>query len=472
MSNKTIFNILLVLAIAYRFCFQFIFPKFNGDEIAIGINIKESDLFELLKPLHRGQSAPPLFLIIQKLIITHFPGPFWIKIKLLSFIASTAIVVVMRKWVSNNGNRLFFILPVVVLFFNPFLVYNSLTVKQYVFDLLGIVCLLTFFRDRWFKKYGFLFFIVWILFSNVGLFGVSGYLLSLYFEHDKKINLLKTLNFFKKNITVILSPIPYVIYFFWYKNQQGYYELYSYMQEYWKDNFITFNKNLFSQLLRIFHSVWIYFYSYIEILGGVLFAITSFAFIKHFFFKNKDFENKEITLLGYIILVHIFFNFLKLYPFSDRLILYTVVFFVLLLTVGIYSIFKTKGKIMISIVSGVISIGFAYNLNYATNDVYSLMEKLNQLKTQEIYLTNNALSNYNQFNNFTDYYFRCTKKLQSLSEENKMIPSKGAIIVSDVHKKYKPNKTAKEEQIITELLKSNKLTLIEKINGFNLYIVN
>ncbi len=88
---RKIFLILLLSGIILRFFTQFIFPIFNGDEISLGNNIKHSSFIELLYPLKYGQSSPPLFLLIQKLIVTISPLHFWINVKILSFISSTFV---------------------------------------------------------------------------------------------------------------------------------------------------------------------------------------------------------------------------------------------------------------------------------------------------------------------------------------------------------------------------------------------
>ena len=85
---KKTYLLLLICGIVLRFTTQFIYPIFNVDEISLGNNIKHSSFIELLYPLKYGQSSPPLFLWLQKTIISISPFSFWINIKILSFVSS------------------------------------------------------------------------------------------------------------------------------------------------------------------------------------------------------------------------------------------------------------------------------------------------------------------------------------------------------------------------------------------------
>ena len=140
---KNFLKLLVLIGIAIRLVLQFFYPCFNVDEMALGSNIVSKSFAQLLYPLDCYQSAPPLFLCTQKLFITYLPFPFWINIKVLSFLVSAASVFLFYKLVAKKNDFLS-VLLLVLFVFNPYLIYNSLTVKQYTFDLLGVLMVLNF----------------------------------------------------------------------------------------------------------------------------------------------------------------------------------------------------------------------------------------------------------------------------------------------------------------------------------------
>lgn len=157
---KRIYLLLLFIGIILRFILQFIYPVFNVDEISLGNNIKYSNFIELLHPLKFGQSSPPLYLWLQKIIITISPLSFWINIKILSFISSIVGIILFYLFIKKNDYKVIFLLLFTIFLFNPFNIGNSLTVKQYTFDLTGILFMLVYFKSRWFNRYNWVFFVV------------------------------------------------------------------------------------------------------------------------------------------------------------------------------------------------------------------------------------------------------------------------------------------------------------------------
>ncbi|WP_055448719.1 hypothetical protein [Lacinutrix mariniflava] len=107
MKNRIVFYILCFAGVLYRFYYQFLIPSFNGDEISLGLNIKELNYSQLLQPMSRGQSAPPLFLWLQK-FISNLPIPNWIGFKLVSFFISILVVIVFLKFIKKKHTTLFF----------------------------------------------------------------------------------------------------------------------------------------------------------------------------------------------------------------------------------------------------------------------------------------------------------------------------------------------------------------------------
>ena len=216
---KKILFIIMILGIALRFTLQFVFPSFNVDEISLASNFYKT-YYQLLFPLDNLQSSPPLYLWTQKTIISFFPFSFWVNVKILSFISSSLGLYFFYRLILKSD--IYLAIFMMVLFtFNPYIIYNSLTVKQYTIDLLGILILLNFYKDYYFLKFNAIFFCIWSLFSNLGLFGVAGFLVFQYFILFDKINFSNIILFTKKNIFTFISTLPYMIYFSWFMNQKG-----------------------------------------------------------------------------------------------------------------------------------------------------------------------------------------------------------------------------------------------------------
>lgn len=461
--------LLFFIGFFIRFYFQFLEPSFNVDEISLGNNLKELTFKELLKPLKYGQSSPPLYLFLQKLILSIFPFAFWIKIKTLNFVCSILILFFFYKFLKRTLNPIV-ILVYAILVFNPFIIYNSLTIKQYGFDLLGVLILITFYNNVTFKKYSWIFFTFWCLISNIGLFGCAGFLIFNFFFEEKKFSFNKIIFWIKKNIKIILAPFPYLIYFVWYLNQDGASALKDYMVEYWSGSFIPFNSSIFKYILFLCHQIWISFYSAYEFWGVILFLMT-LPSILYLAKKKEILFKKPILLLLCILLVHIGLNILHIYPLSDRLFLYLAPLFILLLGSSLDIILKhfkskrLKYVLTFTIVFVTISLYLTY-FPYKENDVVQLYQKLNKLETEEsVYLTNKSWKTINSFNKFTENYF--SSKQTFIPIDSKLNNSN--YLITRVHKKLKPNKTANEESDISHLITEKKINLIFCVQGYNVY---
>lgn len=465
---KNIYLFLLFSGIILRFITQFIYPTFNVDEISLGNNIKYSSFIELLYPLKYSQSSPPLFLWLQKLIIIISPLSFWINIKILSFISSVLGIILFYVFIKKNNFKAVFLLLYIILLFNPFNVGNSLTVKQYTLDLTGILFMLAYFKCQWFNKYNWVFFLFWCLLSNIGLFACAGYLIYDFFNQKSTFNFNTIFDYIKKNILTIISPLPYIIYFIWFMNQEGATELKSYMTQYWSNTFIPINGTIFNYSLYTIYGLWIFILNAFEIWGAFLMLLM----IPFFIFLNKKeiLFKQEILLLFYVLLIHLTLNLFQIYPFSDRLYLYISPLFILVLGSSITSIsdlkmikkYFQKTYILISIITL-----FLYSLYTpnSDNDLYGLYKKTNDLNVKTIYATKRTKYNSDKFDKFTDHKFK--NKNEFILIDSKLEKSK--YLVSRVAKKIKMNVTAQEEPIVQNLIRIKKIKKIDTVNGYNIY---
>lgn len=465
---KKIYLILLIAGIILRFILQFVFPAFNVDEISLGNNIKYSSFIELLYPLKHYQSSPPFYLWLQKLIVQISPFCFWINIKLLSFISSILGVILFYVFIKKNDFKPIFLLPFIILLFNPFNISNSLTVKQYTIDLTGIIFLLVYFKSKWFDKYNWFFFLVWCLMSNIGLFACAGYLIYDFLNQKSKLNFNLIYNYIKKKIFTIVAPLPYILYFIWFMNQKGADELKVYMTYYWSNTFIPFNSTIFKYLLYTIHGLWIFLFNAVEIWGIFLMLLM----IPFFMFRNKKqyLFKQEILLLFYVLLVHLILNIFHMYPFSDRLYLYTTPLFILVLGSSIkslshYKLINTHFQYIYVLISIITLFLYSLYTPFSDNDVYGLYKKVNDLDTTTIYATENSKTNLNSFNKFTDNAFKNKNTFVSIDSKLK----KSKYIVSRVSKKIKMDITSEEELVIQNLIQIKKIKKIETVNGYNIY---
>lgn len=460
--------LIVIVSILYRFYFQFLAPVFNIDEISLGTNIKNLSFLELLHPFPNFQSAPPLYLWLQKLTITVLPFKFWINIKVISFLVSTASVLFFYRFLKNTSFWIA-LLMLVIFCFNPYIVYNSLTLKQYGFDLLGIVILLNYYEDENFIKKGWLFFIFWCLLSNVGLFGCAGYLIFRYFNLYGKLSMVSILNYLKSHYLFVIAPLPYIIYFFWFMQQEYAIETKQFMSVYWRDSFIPLDSSIFKYSLRLVHELWICFFNAYEVLGIVLMTI-SLSTIGIFNKKRTHFYINSIVLLFLIGTVHVFLNILKMYPLSDRLFLYLSPLFILCLGAGVkfWTGFLSNKISRVIIVGAILTISLTYYTysDYKNNDVPALNKYLLSFSDQEIVATNRAIEYIDKFNRFTDHEFQLKKELVPIGASSRL---NFDILISKVHKKLKPNAYSTENDIVETLLKDHRVDLIKQVAGYNIY---
>ena len=465
---KKTFVVILIIGTLLRFYSQFIIPTFNVDEISLGNNIKYSTFKELLFPLNYGQTAPPLYLLLQKFIVNVLPFHFWISIKILSFISSIAGLYLFYCFIKKQKHDIVFVLLLSVFAFNPFVINNSLTLKQYTIDLTLIVLLLNYYTVSSFKKHIALFFLFWCLFSNVGLFSCAGYLLYLFLFETKSFSFKSIFSFISRNILILIAPLPYVFYFFWFMQQDGALELKKFMDLYWQDFFIPINENIGKYLMVTFHAMWIYMLNAFEIWGAFLFLIIcSFLF---FVQKKTIVFRSEIMLLLCILVVHLLLNVLKIYPFSDRLYLYILPLLLLILGSNIIEILKyfclEKLKVLSISILTTVTI-FLYVLYFPNNDncVLELNRIINKNHISTIYCTQKAADCINNMNKFIDFEFESKVKILQLDTNL----NNSNYLISRVGKKIKRGITSPPEPEIADLLAKNRLRIWKQLNGYNIY---
>lgn len=456
--------------ILIRVVWQFYFPVFNVDEVHLGLNIVNRNWSELFFPLSYGQSAPPLFLIIAKLFTTFNNIPSWALLKSFSFSISILILCVFYALIRKEKYSIEFFLPFIILTFNPYIIYNSLTLKQYGLDLLGILLIIYFFNSQRFKSYSFILLIVWTFFSNASIIaaiGVFFYMVSVKFYSREKFDS----KFFFLISRPIMALVPYTIYYFWFMRQHGASALREYMLGYWGDFFMPVNTNIFSFIITQIHSVYITFLSAFEVVG---FSVAAFVFFSIILIikKGSDFKDKNVIVFLTICgITHLLLSLFKIYPFGDRLIFYLLPLILFALSTAIRSNIICPGisiKKKVGATSLVFLMTYSCYFDYRDNDVVSVYRFLERNKPDDVFLTEQVKLNFDKFDSLTSHYFK--RKIDDEVFSDNINYSQ--FVLTRAAKKLNPNKTANDRTYDKLISDGMNLILVKQIGGYNLYRVN
>lgn len=468
--------LILLGGIIIRIYSTFFIQTFNVDEISLGTNIKHSDYIRLLYPLEYRQSAPPLFLWIEKFFTQILPFPFWIKIKIFTLLCSIISVLLFYNYLNKKTKYpLVFLVPMLIFSFNPYIIYQSITVKQYICDVVIILLLINYYKTDFFRKFDYLFFLIATFLSNITLFIIPAYIIYNYINAKK--------NFFKKehlfkNLKVLLAALPYMIYYLWFIHQDGATELKTYMQTYWSANFMPYNLGIFKFFAYLIYSLIMLFGVYDKIIGTILFLMILFSVFILFYKKSNSVFKNEITLLALVLMTHLFVSSFKLYPAASRLILYSSVLVNLLILVFFEYIFNNSKclffkKIFTYVFSVLIIVIFMTYYPFRANDYPALENYLHKNYSQKIYATPDAYRKITSFHKFTDFYFRKPDVSYSLINLKKQVESEHPYILV-VRKKIK---YSHKDKIIIDntgktIIKNHKHKKLKSFHNFIIYQID
>lgn len=467
--------IFILFGIAIRFYFQFISWTFNGDEINLGINIIEKSFRELLLPLERGQSAPPLFLLLMK-FFSLFGKP-ELTLKILTFITSSLTLPLFYKIIKRKKEKIY-LLALGLLCFSPFVITNSLTLKHYSFDLFFIVLGFIIINYKRSSYTLIIFSILFCLCSNIGpFFCLSSIILILNQANFSRFN-----RFHLRSILFLaVGPIVYFIYFIYFINQEGADELRAFMQDYWEEAFAPLNLDFIKWFLIRVKGLGFYFFTSYLLIDIFLLLISFIGIVANLIEKNKN-EIIHKILKNYLIIIsiHLVLSSLKLYPFSDRLYLYLAPFLYISLTKGILTclnIFnssllkkKIKLKYRFHYISFILLIIMIYQIPYKDNDVKNTISEIRNYN-DDIYITQKSKASIS-------LWFELTKdrNVQKILEKSnildiEVLPEKNAFILSRQQLKFGHQKeTSLPEIEIQFLLSEKKIKLVQTFIGYKLYI--
>lgn len=377
------------------------------DEVSIARNLLNTDFLGLLEPLNHGQIAPIGYLFIVKSFGLIF-GYGEISLRFYSFLCylfSIPLLYFVSMRLSSN-NKVLSLLATAIFSISMTSIYYASELKQYSGDILISLLILNSFLlyndKRKNIKYIILFgFIgtVSIWFSNIAvicLFSFGIYILYNQVYKNKNFTFL---------LILVLWITSFLIYYF---NFIYLHPTTEYMQEYWHNNFMSYDVltvDFYLFWARVFYHTFVLLFSD-AFLGIFIFPMILFSIIQ--LLRKKKYP--LLFILLFPIIVHLFLSGFKLYPYALRLILYLSPLLIYLYANGLfeaYKIIKNKSKYwiflgIIPILVAVYPISKSFPLE--KEELKPLLQKLNNEKATDeklyIYYAANFAFDYYQEINF------------------------------------------------------------------------
>lgn len=392
------------------------------DECSLFQNIYELRYIDLFGKLRYLQTAPPIFLAIEKFIISTF-GIKEMIIRILPFLGAIISVPVFYKFSTIFLERKISLIIANLLFAINFqLIFYTQEFKQYSIDVLLVMVLFIFLYnitiDNINKNQTILYNTVIPLFPLLSIptyFILAGWFLRELFCSSKK-NILKL---FIIQIPLFLTSILY--YFITLRPQHD--EMYKAASEVWRLGFLTVNPgNIFE--LACSNSRYFFDPCNHPIAVIVLCVIGFITIIRHYNRKNNLFL---ICTLCSIIICSI----LELYPIKDRVALYIIPIIIVIIAKN-FDFVSFKHKIYSFILISVFVFAFeSYNIAYfqkcINNDYwrYQLINpKILMQKLKKIYKPNDIV--YVYFPSFPEYQYYKIYYNFNPTEEVVIYPPKSA----------------------------------------------
>jgi hypothetical protein len=476
-SLKFFVGVFLLGGILLRGYHQFIEWSFNGDEVNLGLDIIHNSFDTLFYPFQSRQSAPPLFLLLEK-FISGFAKTYF-SFKILSFISSCASLFLFNRILKRSFHPLIQILLLALFCFNPFILINTLTLKQYSLDLtMGLIAVNYFVYKKESLK-TFLFFCVFCLLSNVGLFFSAAFLVFHFinFFEERRYKLLN-LKILKWISPYLLAPLPYLLFFIWFMNQPGSINMKSYMVNYWSQAFMPLDISIFKWLAIQAKGIYIFFFSTYWFIGLAMLILFFLSLYQVVVNSKKIFRDELLGIVSIYIIsvcIHLVLSAFKIYPFSDRLFLYLAPGIFLIIGFGIEQLRRqnTSNRRQKMIFLSGLAIPFFAIISYLTylpgkkNDVIGLMGFVNSTD-KSIVMTTKAKHTVLQWLEFTDYTKKDPSKLvkSNIIEENE----KADLLITIQSEKFgHTKKYTSTEAEVQSLLENNEIVFYDRVDGFAIY---
>ena len=409
--EKTIIIIISAIGIILPLI-QFIYNRsLCGDEVWLSLNIINRNHYELLKPLDYAQSAPILFLQIEKIFSELIPNSeFGLKTfpficHLLSLFLFNRII----KIVFKNFSTIIFALSLFI--FNMTIIIYSNEVKQYMTDILIVMTvyyliLKNYNNDN--NKYTFLIIVgaISIFLSNAApiiLFTTGIYLIHDYYTHKtKKI----------KNLVYVFAvwAISFFLYYFLFIH---YNPTKNIMIDIWEGSFIAnnpFDIAFYKFLLQKGSSLLLFLFPFGG-LGEWLIILMLTGIISLIKKRRTDIIILTITP---IVLTFILSSF-KLYPIVPRILLFFVPILIIIFSFGFdylinifFGFLKIRNKTIrfVSIPIIVLMLGYFCFLNSVGSYPYKRSEVKNSIRDTEQHIGKNDKIYLSFYFHFPYQYYR------------------------------------------------------------------
>lgn len=322
-KGKRIFHFVLIftilLGIFLRLKGFLMNPSFWHDELGIAWSIRFKNYSDFFKVLEYQQMAPPFFMAATK-FLTKFFGFSEKVFRLIPFLAGCLSIIGFYFLSKKTLNTKFSILMAVFLFaINQRLITYCFEFKQYSTDVFFAIILLLFFINLKIECLSktkillcglMLAFVPW--FSYVSVFIMAGGFLTLLFRDFKK-------DLFKKAVLilpVLISGLVYLkIYMVDNYNTTG-------MVAYWNNYFIKLNPLSFVHLF--IESLKYLFFSVKYVLVLLVLMICGAGI---YYRQKVSFINIFVLSFLSLVLASVF----RIYPFGERLILFIIPIYILLI---------------------------------------------------------------------------------------------------------------------------------------------
>ncbi len=397
MKNKLILSIIFIIAFYLRFDAYLLNNSFFTDEVLLAFNTLSKSYLSLLKPLDFFQSAPYLFLVFTKLIVSNF-GVNELCFRFIPFVSGIFSVIVFYKLCNLIlKTSLSKYIALISFGLNYQLLFYSQTFKQYSTDVL-LALLFVYFAIKYNNKIQTIKqFTMFGIFCTIGLFTSF----PLFFVIPAIFITMFILNKNKRLKIIYSSIYPITAIFIYYFYNLRFVKNSTHLLNYWTNGFDVFSLNMYKNCFDF-----LFFYDHFHILLFILVIIGLYYTFK----KN--------TMYFYIIVFTLLFGliaaFLKLYPFENRLILYIIPFIILLSALPIDNLPENiYTKSLVIIISAIFFLSGYFNfsklyitgkISYLRQDVKPLLKvlKTNKKEHEKIYIYYSALATYSYYALFKD----------------------------------------------------------------------
>lgn len=413
LNKKKLYGIFLfliiLLGVFLRLKGLIINPSMWHDECALGWNVLHKNYFELFSKLRFMQIAPPMFLVMTKFLVNLFGvsnkiGTCDLVMRLIPFLCATLSIGVFYLICKNTFKSKSAVLLAVFLFaINNVLVDYSFEFKQYGPDMFFILLIILFFQNLDLAKISTKKFIgasvamaVLVWFSFVSVFAVAAGGVNLLLERKK---IKKTFLMFLPLFISVLLYLKIYILNTYQSTGQG-------MIGFWEDNFVAANFSNFLLLLvknlqYFFHPVkYLLFILILSLYGVVL------------LYRDKKYTVANISVL--IFCFSVLASVGHIYPFSQRLIIFLIPIFIILLVKPIDEL-KSSSKIK-SLIIFIMFLGilvpqldsvfrslFTNNLNKGDFARKMTEVMVKEIKPSDIiFLNNGSIADFSYYSSFYD----------------------------------------------------------------------